>query len=806
MGWRRSWYTAFRVSVATSANSLHSKASADASEQQQQQFNKWLPPLFTRPKTVSCEGRGLPNLLSRGTASKRNISYDFIILGHGRAGQAALACVRELCPQARIGVVDPFLSTASIASKTLSKGSSNSSYVDFYPGRSIGLSPRQQHVLVESSSSPSTPRLETKHTEEDDICLIYKYGVLLATGSHGAPPPHYLMDTDARDRVLELRPTTLPMPGAKPPRSPRDLFQYIQLAVTEEQSIVAILGSGWDAMELAARCTFASSKRRNNRPVLIMGASGPLANIVPSYLSTAITKRWKSKGVQVLDRSLVRYIAHTSPPRVEPAGSSNKRQRDPALQIYTAKSYDFLDGCTTLVDYVVVAPSTHGPHGSATLATHEVPEYLWSSTKGRSWYQTWSQMTDNDDDQEDEDHSRPSIISCYQDDGRIVVNAELCAATHVYAAGSVAKAPNSVTGHATVTTGGTSGRIAAHNMTRQYRREQEQQRFLPARASSSSNSSDLDLDTLDPITVLRSDQRLDGGASCLTRLGVQALCVGNCDADMATHAVWWTNQAAQRRLLRARNTTGGSDDGKQQQQRTIKSPVFGIGVVFYLDSKGRIQGVMTWGIPFADPGTGELKAPLLALLKNVLHTNGGLQEVVTERDQRDMARYMEETSQQAVLVAAAASSSSRATALPRPLHRYTDIRPVRSTSGFLKRKDGGQGFGVNGENLFARSANPIDSLPPPPVPFPAAASAANNNNTRDAAAERLKALYDWTVWEQLESRWEANEQRARPTKEDPLWIRKGDETRNIPQRERIAAAYTTLLQGQTSSGGGSNST
>jgi hypothetical protein len=59
---------------------------------------------------------------------------------------------------------------------------------------------------------------------------------------------------------------------------------------------------------------------------------------------------------------------------------------------------------------------------------------------------------------------------------------------------------------------------------------------------------------------------------------------------------------------------------------------------------------------------------------------------------------------------------------------------------------------------------------------------------------RYEAQYrQWTTWERVERRWDENEARARPPKEEALWIRKGDETRNIPHRERMANAYRTAM-------------
>jgi hypothetical protein len=43
----------------------------------------------------------------------------------------------------------------------------------------------------------------------------------------------------------------------------------------------------------------------------------------------------------------------------------------------------------------------------------------------------------------------------------------------------------------------------------------------------------------------------------------------------------------------------------------------------------------------------------------------------------------------------------------------------------------------------------------------------------------MEAIKQWNVWHDHAKQWEANEDLARPPKEDPLWIRKGDEMRNV---------------------------
>jgi hypothetical protein len=260
----------------------------------------------------------------------------------------------------------------------------------------------------------------------------------------------------------------------------------------------------------------------------------------------------------------------------------------------------------------------------------------------------------------------------------------------------------------------------------------------------------------------------------------------------------------------------------------LQKCVYGLGVVFYLDGPGKIHGVMTWGLPTTTTtvnrddnssgtghGTKRLNQQLVQLMKEIIVTNGGFRAVSSEQDAIRMSRYLETKAKEILCLALSSSSSSSLYAetvdnddddahqlillgravdhLPRPLHRCTEIRPPSLRSlGFHKAKDG-RAHGVVGENLFSRAEN--DNVPDLPIPKPDLAVNVG------AAAAKVQALYDWNVWEQTERRWQENETRARPPKEDPCWIRKGDETRNISHQDRLASAYRSILGGASGGGG-----
>jgi hypothetical protein len=746
-------------------------------------------------------------------------SFDFLVIGYGTAGRSACHTLRQLCPKATIAVVDPFV---------------------------VPLSDDQEDVVfIKSRLTEFDPMVQECYVAIDgegrEQWLSYRHAMLIATGSRGAPPPSYLLDDKALDHIYELRSTIVPSeritaassisseleidPGTQPSEgeepkietctsqdepqlnthrpvlSPENVRRLV-LQKAAQGSTFVIMGSGWDAIDLVISATASAPKHTGIRHSIVFGNHGPVCHIVPNYLSVAIAKRLQTKRIQVVDRSLVRYISSFADKRNKKQASSNHR-----LQVYTAKSFDFLDGQAIAADAVVIAPDVVGARGTGALATPHIPNFLQQSVRGRtSWYHTWSSLSMMNDEADS------MLLSCYKEDGRVAVNAELCACTGVYAAGSVAKCPNGLTGHAMVAGGGDgkeAGRIAALNMSRMY--HSSSATFSGAISSSgllnfgrrqkdSSRHGLIPVAVKDPIPVWRSDIRgSDSTSSSLEDIGILALCVGNCDSEsLATHGVWWTNQAAQRRLLALSETDDVTDDTllRRKIKRTLK-PVYGLGLVYYLDRSGRIQGIMTWGLPFHKNGTRRLlNQELVSILKNIVQTNGGFRSIETEQDRIEFSKYLGETSKQIVSAAFINPSVETGKAhlldgalerFPRPLHRYTEVRPpnIRMV-GVMKRNDG-QGHGILGQDLFACYEQ--DDVPDQAIPLPLAGNLGS-------AIARAKAKYDWDVWEQIERRWDENESRARPPKEDPLWIRKGDEIRGLSQQDRIAAAYSSVLNTQ----------
>ncbi|GAX09760.1 hypothetical protein FisN_11Lh272 [Fistulifera solaris] len=699
----------------------------------------------------------LPNIqYSHFANGKTAFEYDFVIVGVGNAGMSALLHLQKECPSAKIAVVDP------IQKPTKRQN------VDIFSDKAARLDPAKHLVYLDANTA-----------------LFYKHAVLLATGVRGAPPPTYLVDERAKERLLEVRPTSWTTGTSS--HSVNDIRITIMERARQGESI-GILGSGWEALDMAVLASLSS--RKPSQTHIFYGSSIPLGRAAPSYLGSLITKRLKSKGIHIHDQTMVRYLSC-------PHHADDSQNDGVPFDIYTANSNDFMDTKKTTLHWLVVAPEVSGPSGCASLATNEVPPHLVDSSEGRPWYQTWanlSRMTSSD----------PSWIVCFKDDGRILVNSELSACTGVFAAGSVAKCANSLSGNADVAGRGVvdaidAGRIAAWNMART---------MDGAGLFKSERRATL---TRESIGVWRSDVRAlqyNLGSTTLettslSKIGISALCVGDCDAERyGTHAIWWTNRAAQKRLLRLveHEDTTGSEDQSLKRKRTQKVatsqtlPIYGFGVVYYLDRVGKIQGIMTWGLPFSNKEDGSLNQSLVYFLKSIILTNGGITSLDTERDHIRMSEYLSTASKRVVATAFKESQESlndhyqlvgsQVELFPRPLHRFTEARPPSARSfSVLKRRDG-LSHGILGQDLFDAFAEPLVD-DPIPIPDP-------SQNVGFAARE-AQSMYEWDVYQQKERRWDENESRARPPKEEQLWIRKGDELRNMTARDSLYSAYGSAM-------------
>jgi len=862
------------------------------------------------------------------------IDCDYVIIGHGKAGRSAARTLRTLDPNAHVVIIDPNnrWNDTSHKSSSLGRLRNSGGTMEHLTTRATFIEHSKRHVHFH-------PYMVTAASISDDYngtptAVRYRKSALIATGSRGAPPPDECIRWDAWSRILELRSTYLPplqlvgspeamkqptQPEQKDMQQPQNTTQTKPIPVLDPPTVrslsmmaasqgarVAVMGSGWEALELAASLLWASSANKlpshsstrpskysstqfninnPNKISLLFGNAGPMSMLLPRYLSAAISKRLRQYGIEVEDRTMTRYISMDTPLDMSSnLVKHNDREVRPAqLQIYTVKSYDHLESKRVLADLLVLAPSVDGVHGTAVLPTsttlfpkqsqtdHQTTSHSSNGLIPHLHHQPWSNLIS------------PSLVTCFLDDGRISTNSELLAASSLYAAGSVAKYPNAQTGQADVAGGSRmsaelAGETAARNM------------FRDNSSSLHSSSSEhwdksLDESTMhlldESIPVWRSDRvpylrdaskEEDGNTQqqqpltlSLYQMGIHALCIGRCDSDsLATHGFWWTNTNQQQYSEAGSskhngNVNGNGKAGDDRKESAPKSrytgpnrfmrrvtrktsmsnqngtrssvrgalPVYGSGVVYYLDRSGNIQGVMLWGLPFSqDPKDvhSNLNCSLVKRMKAIIRSNGGVAirdhsaKILEEKGVSvdvNLLSYLHLAEESRNLASMSLTGSlshphdfksdesrSRINVPGRPLHRYT---PCKSTElnnlNKMRRKDD-MGYITEEDDLFYSKV--MITTP----------SNQNHDNIRVEEFGRppsLKRIYPMDGGNpmspdriQAEKEAEVRQrqmERSRPPKEEPLWIRRGEVNRSINWKETMADSFLrNMLSGKFSDG------
>ena len=263
------------------------------------------------------------------------------------------------------------------------------------------------------------------------------------------------------------------------------------------------------------------------------------------------------------------------------------------------------------------------------------------------------------------------------------------------------------------------------------------------------------------------------------------------------------------------------------KSRGMVNPIYGIGVVFYLDHYGRIQGIMTWGLPFADRPGEKINPELLEHIQHLIATNAGVSALDAEENHQLMNTALGRASQKLVALAVKGRVSHTTRAwhgldgpiegFSTPLYRYTEVSNLKNkTVNVLKRKDG-SGLGVLGEGLYVRDdfvteAEPIadvpgdddgndaapSNIPTTMYPITVLPSSRLDDSNGDKpisveAAKELNRFYAVQRW------WETNENRARPGKEDPIWLRPGDEKRTTSGKQSTIDAFRRIMFAHRSS-------
>jgi hypothetical protein len=279
-------------------------------------------------------------------------SVDFIIVGHGNAGRAAKEELVKKCPGASILVIDQH--SLVTGQQRHSGGQDSGELLQHLTGSVVEFNHSEQAVDVITSGAP--PLIQR---------IGYKHSILIASGARGAPPPEYLIDERAAERILEMKSTRntfvnqyishkyhlvdekskASVPPHLFPVLPAQNVRSLALMAATQGAKVCILGSDLEALELAV--TLANRRRdrlTTNNVCLMFGGAAPLGSMLPKYLSVAVTKRLKSHGIHVADRSLVRYISSVD---------NDNRKSHGRVEVFSAKSYDTMETNRYQADLVV---------------------------------------------------------------------------------------------------------------------------------------------------------------------------------------------------------------------------------------------------------------------------------------------------------------------------------------------------------------------------------------------------------------------------------------------------------------------
>lgn len=128
--------------------------------------------------------------------------------------------------------------------------------------------------------------------------------------------------------------------------------------------------------------------------------------------------------------------------------------------------------------------------------------------------------------------------------------------------------------------------------------------------------------------------------------------------------------------------------------------------------------------------------------------------------------------------------------LGRPLHRYTPWKQSELNLGKLRRKDDmSQVAGVH-DLFYANSYGSITSLIP------------NEKETiRPPSLKRIYTMRGEATWDTNAEAASLQQERSRPPKEDPIWLRQTEEWRFVNKKEAMANEFiANMLSGQFSDG------
>ena len=255
--------------------------------------------------------------------------YPFVIVGNGVAGRAAVEqIIRHAKPSnhrdADILVIDPHDASPSPAALSSSSSSKRVMYM-------------KDHVM--------NMDLAKQQLSLSDGTLIRYHACLVATGTGEIDMSlgPKVLDHDAADDVYDA--------------SARTTRDKLADAVENGQHVTLVGGDGWESVCTASWLAEVAAKRGWKGCVsLVTPLSGALATSTPHYVTNAIGKRLRSKGIEIVSYSQVRYIGGKGTFSV-PSGMIS----DPGLGVYISRVHDSLYTNILFTDKIGIFPRA-APH------------------------------------------------------------------------------------------------------------------------------------------------------------------------------------------------------------------------------------------------------------------------------------------------------------------------------------------------------------------------------------------------------------------------------------------------------------
>ena len=341
-----------------------------------------------------------------------------------------------------------------------------------------------------------------------DDSVVYFDKCLISTGSSGASFDERFIDLSVRSLIFDAH-------------NVQSWWPHI-LNLISKKGHITIAGSNWSSIQLCLLIA-KESKRKGyiNNVTLILPSAGPMANMIPNYLSKAIIKRLEKLGIEVITYSQIRYIenAKTSflfadtinrptTTNIENMDNNNNNnnnkdsQMSANLVIYLSKAFDSLSTSAFVTDTLIISNDYLLPY----------PYQITDNNINHN--QTINQQSSTNNDLLPFYHMKDSHRFLYESGleydsiGTIKANSFLSASSDVFVAGDIAnvlsplgRAVFSGYDHAIA-----SGKVAGRNMTG----DRVMYNYIP---------------------VFETDYGED--------VGLHFLLLGNCASSLESHGLWW---------------------------------------------------------------------------------------------------------------------------------------------------------------------------------------------------------------------------------------------------------------------------